>query len=155
MPESRAASARAPPAPFYGASRCHVLWAWFLDAMHAGDAPALTVGLDGLSHIVLDNIKLPSENADSIKPFIGELNKRFGTPVARVHDMGVGIIQLSIVAIGNRAVSSRDNWLGAGECDPSDPVPQPGMHTDTVFRHVNGPAPGQPGACAFPPSTLL
>jgi len=62
-----------------------------LDAMHAGDAPALMTGLDGLSHIVLDNVKIPSENADSIEPFLRELKKRFGTPIACVHDMGIGI----------------------------------------------------------------
>lgn len=62
-----------------------------LDAMHAGKAPALMTGLDGLSHIVLGNTKLPSESAESIVPFLEELEDRFGTPLACVHDMGRGI----------------------------------------------------------------
>jgi len=62
-----------------------------LDAMHAGDAPALMTGLDGLSRIVLGNVKLPSENADSIEPFLNELKDRFDMPIACVHDMGIGI----------------------------------------------------------------
>lgn len=48
-------------------------------------------GLDGLSHIVLGNTKLPSESAENIEPFLEELRDRFGTPLACVHDMGGGI----------------------------------------------------------------
>lgn len=62
-----------------------------LDAMHAGDAPALMTGLDGLSDIVLGNVKLPSEKSESIEPFLRELNSDFDTPIACVHDMGIGI----------------------------------------------------------------
>lgn len=62
-----------------------------LDAMHAGDAPALMSGLDGLSHVVLGNAKIASEGADSVKPFLEDLRECFGTPIACVHDMGAGI----------------------------------------------------------------
>ncbi len=62
-----------------------------LDAMHAGGAPVLMSGVDGLSRIVLGNVKLPGERADSIRPFLENLKKRFGIPVACVHDMGPGI----------------------------------------------------------------
>lgn len=64
-----------------------------LDATHDGDAPALMTGLDGISSIVLDNIKLPSERSDFIIPFLQKLKADYGTPGACVHDMGVGIIK--------------------------------------------------------------
>jgi len=62
-----------------------------LDAMHSGGAPVLMTGMDGLSRIVLGNVKLPGEKADSIRPFLENLKDRFGIPVACVHDMGQGI----------------------------------------------------------------
>ena len=62
-----------------------------LDATHAGDAPALMTGLDSLSKIVLANIKIPSEHADHIVPFLKEIKQTYGTPRACVHDMGSGI----------------------------------------------------------------
>lgn len=62
-----------------------------LDATHDGDAPALMTGMDGLSEIVLANVKLPSENADYIVPFLQNLRNQYGTPKACVHDMGAGV----------------------------------------------------------------
>lgn len=62
-----------------------------LDATHDEDAPALMTGMDGLSDIVLANVKVPSEHADHIIPFLRKLKADYGTPKACVHDMGVGI----------------------------------------------------------------
>ncbi len=62
-----------------------------LDATHAGDAPALMTGLDSLSKFVLANIKIPSEHADHIIPFLEDIKESYGTPRACVHDMGSGI----------------------------------------------------------------
>ncbi len=62
-----------------------------LDATHDGSAPALMTGMDSLSKIVLGNVKIPSEHADHIAPFLQKLQKDFGTPQACVHDMGKGI----------------------------------------------------------------
>jgi len=64
-----------------------------LDAAHDCDAPALMTGMDGLSKIVLANVKLPSENADYIVPFLENLQTQYGTPGACVHDMGAGILK--------------------------------------------------------------
>ncbi|MCU0575025.1 MAG: hypothetical protein MUC41_18860 [Syntrophobacteraceae bacterium] len=64
-----------------------------LDPMHEGDAPALMSGMDSLSEIVLANVKLPSEHADHIVPFLQELKTDYGTPAACVHDMGGGILK--------------------------------------------------------------
>ena len=50
-------------------------------------------GLDSISEIVLGNIKLPSENADEIVPFLENIRKLFGIPIAIVHDMGRGILK--------------------------------------------------------------
>jgi hypothetical protein len=62
-----------------------------LDATHEGDAPVLMTGMDGLKQIVLSNVKIPSEHADHIVPFLEQLQKNYGTPIACVHDMGTGI----------------------------------------------------------------
>ena len=62
-----------------------------LDATHEGDHPALMTGIDGLSKFVLANVKLPSEHADHIIPFLQKLKADYGSPVACVHDMGTGI----------------------------------------------------------------
>ncbi len=64
-----------------------------LDATHEGEAPALMTGMDSLSEIVLANVKLPSEHADHIVPFLRKLKTDYGTPTACVHDMGSGILK--------------------------------------------------------------
>ena len=64
-----------------------------LDAMHEHDAPALMTGIDSLSQIVLANKKLPSEHNDHITPFLRKLKTDHGTPLACVHDMGLGILK--------------------------------------------------------------
>lgn len=64
-----------------------------LDATHEADAPALMTGMDGLSRFVLSNIKIPSEHADSIIPFLQQLKRDYGVPVACIHDMGAGILK--------------------------------------------------------------
>lgn len=62
-----------------------------LDAMHAGSAPTLMTGLDSLSDIILANVKVPSENAADIVPFLEGIVEQYGPPTACVHDMGKGI----------------------------------------------------------------
>ena len=62
-----------------------------LDGTCDGDSPHLVCGLDGLSKIVLNSIKIPSEKADSIVPLLQEIKREFGLPLAKVHDMGKGI----------------------------------------------------------------
>jgi len=63
-----------------------------LDATCDGDSPHLMTGLDGISEIVLENIKLPSEKADKIIPFLQDIKEFYGWPLALVHDMGAGIL---------------------------------------------------------------
>ena len=64
-----------------------------LDATCDGDSPHLMTGLDGISEFVLENVKIPSEKAEKIVPFLMELQHRYGTPKALVHDMGKGILK--------------------------------------------------------------
>ncbi len=52
----------------------------------------LMSSLDSLSEIVLGNVKVPSEKTEQIVPFLEEIKRRFGLPVAAVHDMGHGIL---------------------------------------------------------------
>ena len=64
-----------------------------LDATCDGNEPLLMSGLDSITQIVLGNVKLPSEKADTIIPFLKQIKQSFGDPVASVHDMGAGIIK--------------------------------------------------------------
>jgi len=50
-------------------------------------------GLDSITQIVLGNIKLPSVKTEEIVPFLREIKKLFGAPVALVHDMGPAILK--------------------------------------------------------------
>jgi hypothetical protein len=63
-----------------------------LDGTSEGDSPHLMSILDGISQIVLDNVKVTSENADQLIPFLQRVKKCYGIPLATVHDMGKAII---------------------------------------------------------------
>ncbi len=63
-----------------------------VDGTCEGDSPHLFCGIDGISKIVLDNIKLPSERKELLIPFFKRIKKQYGDPIALVHDMGVGIL---------------------------------------------------------------
>jgi hypothetical protein len=67
-------------------------YVFHLDGTCDGQSPLLMSGLDSLSEIVLGNVKLPSEKADKIIPFLKDIKERFGNPLALVHDMGKGIL---------------------------------------------------------------
>jgi hypothetical protein len=62
-----------------------------LDGTCEGDSPHLLSGLDGITEIVLENIKLASEKAETIIPFLRKIEQLYGQPLALVHDMGKGI----------------------------------------------------------------
>jgi len=64
-----------------------------LDATFDGQGPMLMTGLDSITDIVLGNVKLPSERAEKIIPFLQNIKRRFGNPIALVHDMGSGILR--------------------------------------------------------------
>jgi hypothetical protein len=63
-----------------------------LDGTGEGGGPMLMSSLDSLSEIVLGNVKVPSEKTEQIVPLLQEIKRRFGVPVAAVHDMGQGIV---------------------------------------------------------------
>lgn len=63
-----------------------------LDGTCEGDSPHLCSGLDGISELVLDNVKLPSEKAELLIPFLQQIKQQYGDPIALVHDMGKGIV---------------------------------------------------------------
>jgi len=64
-----------------------------LDGTCEGDSPHLITSIDDLSKIVLDNVKLPSENADQLIPFLETIKQAYGEPIAMVHDMGAAILK--------------------------------------------------------------
>jgi len=63
-----------------------------LDGTCEGGGPMLMSSLDSISEIVLGNVKVPSEKADELIPMLREIKRRYGTPLALVHDMGAGIL---------------------------------------------------------------
>lgn len=67
-----------------------------LDGTCEGDSPHLCSGLDGMTELVLDNVKLPSEKAELLIPFLRQIKQHYGDPLALVHDMGKGIL----IAVG-------------------------------------------------------
>ena len=67
-----------------------------LDGTCEGESPHLISVLDGITEIVLDNTKVPSENAEDLIPFLKSIKAAYGVPVAVVSDMGKG----NVAAIG-------------------------------------------------------
>lgn len=63
-----------------------------VDGTCEGNSPHLFSGLDGISEIVLDNVKIPSEKKELLIPFFHQVKKQYGEPIALVHDMGKGIL---------------------------------------------------------------
>ncbi len=63
-----------------------------LDGTCEKDSPNLFCALDGISELILDSIKIPSEKKDQLVPFFQRIKEKYGSPVALVHDMGKGII---------------------------------------------------------------
>ena len=57
-----------------------------------GDSPNLFSGLDGLSELILDTIKISSERKEKLVPFFRGIKEQYGEPTALVHDMGKGIV---------------------------------------------------------------
>ncbi len=63
-----------------------------VDGTCEGDSPQLFCGLDGISELVLDAIKIPSEKKELLVPFFRHIKQQYGNPLALVHDMGAGIL---------------------------------------------------------------
>lgn len=63
-----------------------------LDGTSEGDSPHLISALDGLSELVLENIKVSSESAEKLIPFLVKIKQAYGNPIALVHDMSAAII---------------------------------------------------------------
>ena len=62
-----------------------------LDGTCDGGSPHLVSALDGITEIVLENVKLQSENAEDLIPFLTCIKASYGVPLAVVSDMGKGI----------------------------------------------------------------
>jgi hypothetical protein len=63
-----------------------------IDGTCEADSPHLFTGMDGIAQMILDNIKLPSEKAELLIPFLSQIKRQYGDPIALVHDMGKGIL---------------------------------------------------------------
>src|SRR5437870_10915524 len=88
-PWRRLPLAQRPSAPgLKAALRAQGGYVLHLDGTCEGGGPMLMSSLDSLSQIVLGSVKVPSEKAEQIIPFLRELKARYGVPLAAVHDMG-------------------------------------------------------------------
>ena len=63
-----------------------------LDGTCEGNSPHLMSSMDEITNIVIDNIKIPSENRKYIVPFLQRIKAAYGEPLALVHDMGAAIL---------------------------------------------------------------
>jgi hypothetical protein len=63
-----------------------------LDGTCESDSPHLFCALDGISELILDSIKIPSEKKEQLVPFFQGIKENYGSPIALVHDMGTGIV---------------------------------------------------------------
>jgi hypothetical protein len=63
-----------------------------LDGTCEGGSPHLISALDGITEIVLENMKIPTENSQQIIPFLKSIKKAYGEPLAGVSDMGKGMV---------------------------------------------------------------
>ena len=61
-----------------------------LDSTCDKGSPMLMCGIDSISDIVLGSIKIASEKADFIVPFLQKIKSKFGNPLAVVQDMAKG-----------------------------------------------------------------
>ncbi len=57
------------------------------DSTMEGDSPNILSALDEISNIVLGNVKVSSESAEQIIPFMEKIKKAYGVPLAVVTDM--------------------------------------------------------------------
>jgi len=64
-----------------------------LDGTCEGESPHLISVLDGITEIVLDNVKLPSENAEQLIPFLQGIKDSYGEPLAVVTDMSKAFLR--------------------------------------------------------------
>ena len=72
-----------------------------LDGTCEGDSPHLISVLDGITEIVLDNTKVPSENTNDLIAFLKGIKDAYGDPVAVVSDMGKGNLAASSTVFEN------------------------------------------------------
>ena len=56
-----------------------------IDGTCEGGSPILFAGLDELSGVVLESVKMPSEHADTLIPFLTGIRDRYGVPLGLVH----------------------------------------------------------------------
>ena len=103
-----------------------------LDGMCDGEGPLLMSGLDSISQIVLGNVKLPSEKADQIVPFLEQIKEWFGDPVASVHDMGTGILK----AIATVFPHKPDFAARGSGCFDNYPRPDTALIRRVLRQHV-------------------
>ena len=74
-----------------------------VDGTCEGGSPHLFCGIDGISKIVLQSIKIPSEKKEELIPFFHRMKEQYGDPIALVHDMGVAILAAIAVVFPNIA----------------------------------------------------
>jgi uncharacterized protein YbaR (Trm112 family) len=59
-----------------------------IDGTCEGASPHLVTAIDEVTHFVLANVKVPSEKAEQITPFLKSMKEQYGNPLAVTSDMG-------------------------------------------------------------------
>ena len=64
-----------------------------MDGTCEGGSPHLFSCIDAISNLVLGNMKMPTEDSQTIIPLLKNIKDAYGNPVALVHDMGKAILK--------------------------------------------------------------
>ena len=73
-----------------------------IDGTNEGASPHLISAIDEISDFVLANIKVPSESAEQIIPFLEEIKRQYGDPLAVTSDMGRALLSAISEVFPNR-----------------------------------------------------
>ena len=63
-----------------------------VDGTCEGDSPHLISAIDEVSNFVLANVKVPGESKEQLVPFLDQIKKQYGQPLAVSSDMGGGLL---------------------------------------------------------------
>lgn len=63
-----------------------------IDGTCEGASPHLVSAIDEVSNFVLANVKIPSESKEQLVPFVQQIRKQYGEPLAVSSDMGRGLL---------------------------------------------------------------
>jgi len=64
-----------------------------IDGTSEGASPHLITAIDEVTNFVLANVKVPSEKTQQVVPFLKDIKKQYGNPLAVTSDMGKALLK--------------------------------------------------------------